>query len=89
LNIEKYIYSLILCASFYSCADEGSTVNNISNTLKGVLILYEGSSVNTDYAYYDVSSGILTNDVFRTENNDKHLDLIRGICISTLTGNYI
>lgn len=54
---------------FYSCADTGPSVTNTEgNPLKGVYILYEGSSINTDFAYYDVESSNITNNVYYMSN---------------------
>lgn len=65
---------LFLPAFFYSCSDSGSTVTpGPGNPLKGVYVLYEGSSINTDYAYYDVSSGDVTNNVFAMSNSGLYM----------------
>ena len=74
------IYVLIISTIFfYSCADEGPSVPDTSgNSLKGVYILYEGSSINTDYAYYDAINGNITNDVFRTSNSGQTMGFVPG-----------
>lgn len=71
-NSKIFFYFLFIGYSFlfYSCADEGPSVPNTpGNPLKGVFVLYEGSLINTDYAYYDAINNNITNDVFRLSNS--------------------
>jgi len=73
--------SLIFAVSafFYSCADSGSTVTpGPGNPLKGFFVLYEGFTSKTDYAYYDVSSGNLMNDVYNANNSGNFMELNPG-----------
>jgi len=60
---------ITLSVYFYSCSDTGSTVSSTQgNPLKGVYVLYESSSLNTDYAYYDVESSNISNNVYSVSN---------------------
>jgi hypothetical protein len=59
----------IFSISFYSCSDSGSTVTNSpGNPLKGVYVLYEGTSGTADFAYFDVESSNVTNNVYASSN---------------------
>jgi len=78
LNL-RFLIIIIISVFFYSCGDEGPSVPNTpGNSLKGVYILYEGSSVNTDYAYYDPSNNNINNDVFKTSNSGQLMGFIPG-----------
>lgn len=73
LNEVKNLIALcmIFCSPlfFFSCTDSDSTVTNSpGNPLKGVYVLYEGTSVTADFAYYDVESSNLTDNVYSLSN---------------------
>ena len=65
---------------FYSCdtTNGPSVTNTPGNPLKGVYILYEHASGNTDYAYFDAANTTVTDNLFSGSNNGRLLDINAG-----------
>jgi len=69
-----FIFS-VLCAVLLSCSRD-DLVNNPVVTTKGALVLYEGTFTERgDYAFIDLSNGMVSNNVFRNSNGGANLNI--------------
>ena len=65
---------------FNSCDDAGgpSVINTQGNPLKGVYILYEHSTGNADYAYFDAVNLTVTDNLYSSGNNGRLMNITAG-----------